>query len=151
MKTLLRVVSLGAVVAIMFASQGCSSGGGNTATAVSKSLYSGLGGASGVTQLANQFGANIASNPTLNAILDAAVIGDVKTGLTNDIMTASKMTPPSATTLESALADKNIGSDGLAALSNCLTEAGKSMKLDSATMSSLSGLLKPLSNSILGM
>jgi hypothetical protein len=134
----------------LFASQGCSSGGGNTA-AVSTSLYSSLGGADGVTKLANQFGANIASNPALNSILGAVAIGDAKTGLTNDIMAASKMTPPSATTLESALAGKNIGEDGLASLSNCLTEAGKSMNLDAATMSSLSELLKPLSKSVMGM
>jgi hypothetical protein len=151
MKSLLKIPSLGAVLVLLAGLTGCSSGGGNTATAVNKSLYSGLGGMDGVTKLANQFGANIASNPALNSILDAVAIGEVKTGLTNDIMAASKMTPPSATTLESALAGKNIGAEGLAALSNSLTEAGKSMSLDASTMSALSDLLKPLSKSVLGM
>ena len=145
MKSLLKITSLGAVLVLLAGLTGCSSGGGNTATAVNKSLYSSLGGMDGVTKLANQFGANIASNPALNSMLDAVAIGEVKTGLTNDIMSASKMTPPSATTLESALAGKNIGAEGLAALSNSLTEAGKSMSLDATTMSALSGLLKPLS------
>jgi hypothetical protein len=55
------------------------------------------------------------------------------------------MQPSSATTIASALAGKNLGADGFAAISNSLTEAGKSMNLDAATMSSLSGLLQPLS------
>jgi hypothetical protein len=145
-------------IGVMFTSlMGCSSGGGNTVTrgstavAVGKTLYSSIGGADGVTQLANQFGANISSNPALNSILDGAAIGDVQSGLTNDIMSASNMPPSSSTTLESALAGKNIGAEGLAALSNSLTEAGESMSLDASTMSSLSELLKPLSRSVLGM
>jgi truncated hemoglobin YjbI len=143
MKSILKFASLFGVAVLLASLVGCSSGGGTAE--VGKSLYAQLGRADGVAKLANQFGANIASNPTLNAILDAVAIGDVKTGLTNDIIKASAMTPPSSTTLESALAGKNIGSAGLAALSNCLTEAGKSMNLDAATISSLSGLLKPLS------
>ena len=144
MKSMRNFASLFGVAVLLASLIGCSSGGG---AAEVKSLYSQLGRANGVAKLANQFGANIESNPTLNAVLDAAVIGDVKTGLTNDIIKASAMTPPNTTTLESALAGKNIGSDGLAALSSCLTEAGKSMNLDSSTMSSLSALLKPLSKS----
>ena len=144
MKSMRNFASLFGVAVLLASLAACSSGGG---AAEVKSLYSQLGRADGVAKLANQFGANIESNPTLNAVLDAAVIGDVKTGLTNDIIKASAMTPPNTTTLESALAGKNIGSDGLAALSNCLTEAGKSMNLDSSTMSSLSALLKPLSKS----
>ena len=164
MRTLLKGTSLFAVIVLLAGLVGCSSGGGtteaasgttagagSTAAAVGKTLYTQLGGAAGVTQLANQFGANIASNPTINSILDAVAIGDVKTGLTNDIMTASGMKPSSATTIASALEGKNLGADGLAAVSNSLTEAGKSMNLDAATMSSLSELLKPLSKSVLGM
>ena len=151
MKLLLKVVPLSAVVAMMVSLLGCSSGGGNTATAIGQTLYAQLGRADGVTKLANQFGANIASNPALNSILDAVAIGDIKTGLTNDIIKASGMTAPSGTTLESALAGKNIGAEGLAALSSSLTEAGKSMNLDASTMSSLTGLLKPLSKSVVGM
>jgi hypothetical protein len=40
-----------------------------------------------VAKLADQFGAH-RSNPTLNGVLDAAAIGDVGTGLTNDITRA---------------------------------------------------------------
>jgi hypothetical protein len=147
MKLLLKVVPLSAAVAMMVSLLGCSSGGGNTSTvtAAGKTLYAQLGRADGIAKLADQFGANIASNPALNSILDAAAIGDIKTGLTNDIIKASGMNPPNSMTLESALAGKNIGAEGLAALSNSLTEAGKSMSLDASTMSSLSDLLKPLS------
>lgn len=142
MKSLLRIGAVSAIVVMVAALAGCSSGGG---AAEVKSLYASLGRADGVAKLANQFGANIASNPTLNSILDAAMIEDVKTGLTNDIIKASAMTPPNNITMESALAGKNLGGDGLAALSSCLTDAGDSMSLDSTTMASLSALLKPLS------
>ncbi len=153
MKALFKIVPLCVVVVALVAMLGCSSGGGNTATAtaVGKTLYQSLGGANGVTQLANMFGANIASNATLNSLVDAAVIGNLKTGLTNDIMKASNMAPSSNMTMESALAGKNIGAEGLAALSSSLTDAGKSMNLDPTTLSSLSGLIKPLSKSVLGM
>lgn len=143
MKSILKGVALMTAVLSLCALIGCSSGGGAAETG--KSLYAQLGRADGVAKLAEQFGANIASNPTLNSILDAVAIGDVKTGLTNDIIKASDMTPPSSITLESALAGKNLGAEGLSALSSSLTEAGKSMSLNSATMSSLSALLKPLS------
>lgn len=146
MKTLLKAVPLLAIVAMMVSLLGCSSGGG--ASEVGPSLYAQLGRADGVAKLADQFGANIASNPTLNSILDAAAIGDIKTGLTNDIIKASGMNPPNSITLESALAGKNIGAEGLAALSNSLTDAGKSMSLDASTMSALSELLKPLSKTV---
>jgi hypothetical protein len=149
MKPLRKAFPVLAIVALLTGLIGCSSGGG--ATAVGKTLYQQLGGADGVTRLANQFGANIKSNPTLNALLDAVAIGNMQSGLTNDIMTASGMKPASATTLESALAGKNLGADGLNAVSNSLTEAGKALNLDASTMSSLSGLLKPLSKSVLGM
>ncbi len=138
-----RIGAVSAIVVMLATLAACSSGGGAAETG--KTLYASLGRADGVTKLANQFGANIASNPTLNSILDAAVIGDIKTGLTNDIIKASGMMPPNKTTLQSALAGKNLGSEGLAALSSCLTDAGDSMSLDAATMASVSALLKPLS------
>jgi hypothetical protein len=129
---------------------GCSSGGGNTATATDMPLYRQLGRADGAAKLADLFGANIASNPLLNSTLDATTIESVKTGLTNDIIKVSGMTPPSSTTLESALAGKNLGEEGLTALSSCLTAAGTSMNLGAATIESLSALLKPLSKSVSG-
>jgi hypothetical protein len=144
MRTLRRIIPLSAAVLLLAGLIGCSSGGG--ATEVSKSIYQQLGGADGVTRLANQFGANIASNPTLNQMLDAVAIGNVKTGFTNDVMKASGLTPSSATTMASALAGKGLDATGINALSNSLKEAGASLGLDSATMNSLaSTVIQPLS------
>jgi hypothetical protein len=149
MRTLRRIIPLGAVALLLAGLIGCSSGGG--ATEVGKTLYSQLGGADGVTKLANQFGANIASNPTLNSMLDATVIGNVKTGFTNDVMKASGLTPSSATTMASALAGKGLDATGINALGNSLKEAGASVGLNSATMNSLtSAVISPLSKSLLG-
>jgi ABC-type glycerol-3-phosphate transport system substrate-binding protein len=166
MKSVLNTLALCAVVVSLAGLAACSSGGGATeasqATAspsteaakpveVTQTLYQQLGGATGVTQLANQFGANIESNPALNTVIDATVIGEVKTGLANDVMSASGMTPTSPTTIATALAGKNLSAEGLTALSNSLTDAGRSMNLEPATMNSLTGLLKPLSKSLTGM
>jgi len=145
MKSLLRIGAVSAIIVMLAVLAGCSSGGGTAE--MGKTLYASLGRADGVAKLANQFGANIAANPMLNSMLDAAVIGDIKTGLTNDIIKVSGMTPPNKITMESALAGKNLGSEGFDALSSCLTDAGDSMSLDSTTMDSLSALLKPLSKS----
>ena len=150
MKSILRISATVAIVVMLAALTGCSSSGGasqsagSSAVAMGKTLYQQLGGANGVTQLANQFGANIKSNPTLNTIIDAVAIGNIQTGLTNDIMKASNMTPSNSTTLQSALAGKDLGAAEMGALSSALTDAGKSMSLDATTIASLSSLLKPL-------
>ncbi len=147
MKSILKMLPVLAVAMLLAGLVGCSSGGG--ATEVGKSLYSQLGGADGVTKLANQFGANIASNATINSMLDAAAIGDVKTGLTNDIMKVSGMTPPSATTLTSALQGKGLDATGVDALSNSLKEAGAAQGLNSGIMSALSSqVMGPLKKNL---
>jgi hypothetical protein len=135
MKTVFRTASLLCAVVVLAGLLGCSSGGG--VPEVGKTLYSQLGGADGVTKLANQFGANIASNPTLNSLLDAAAIGNVQSGLKNDVMTLSGMTPPDATTLTSALQGKGLTSSSVDALTNSLKEAGAASGLDATLMSTL--------------
>ncbi len=154
MKTLLRPISLFAVLGLVALAASCSSNGGatNTATAVGKSMYQQLGGADGVTKLANQFGANIQSNPTLNSIIDAVALGDIKTGLTNDIMKASGMQPSSATTLASALSGKSLDATAVNALSNSLKEAGASLGLDPTLTSTIaSTVVEPAARSAAGM
>jgi hypothetical protein len=148
MRTRLGIITLGAVVLSLVGLIGCSSSGGATEV---KGLYLQLGGADGVTRLANQFGANIASNPTLNQMLDAVAIGNVKTGFTNDVITASGMTPTSATTMASALAGKGLDASGFNALSNSLKEAGASLGLDPSLMNSVaSKVIQPLSKNKMG-
>src|SRR5262245_37141132 len=60
-------------------------------------LFNQLGGLQGVTQLASQFGVNLAANPAVAKFLDAASITQAKNGLVNDIAKASGMAPPNGT------------------------------------------------------
>jgi len=148
MKTTLRFIALFATVAMLAVSLGCSNSGG--AKEVGSTLYQQVGGADGCTKLANQFGANIAANPALNQVIDATVISALQSGLTNDIMRASNMQPASSGSLESALEGKTLDSNAVAGLSNALTEAGTALNLGKDTMSSLTGLLKPVAKSAVG-
>ena len=149
MKTTLRFIALFATVAMLAASVGCSNSGG--AKAVGSTLYQQVGGADGCSKLANQFGANIKSNPALNSVIDATVVTALQSGLTNDIMRASNMAPASDASLENALKGQTLDANAVAGLSNALTEAGTALNLGKDTVSSLTGLLKPAAKSALGM
>jgi len=149
MKTTLRLIALCATVAVLAVSLGCSSSGG--AKAVGSTLYSQVGGADGCEKLANQFGANIQANPALNSVIDAGVVTALQSGLTNDIMRASGMKPSSDMSLEDAVEGQKLDANGVAGISNALTQAGAQLKLPKETMSSLTPLLKPMSKSLLGM
>ncbi len=161
MTTLRRAISLYLVVGLFLVAVGCSSTGGTDeaasgatggAAATAQSLYQQLGGADGVTRLANQFGANIAANPTLNMVLDAVAIGDVQTGFTNDLMQASGMTPSSTTTMASALAGKGLSEGHVTALSNSLRDAGASLGMNPTTMSTVaSTIVEPAARSAAGL
>jgi hypothetical protein len=84
-------------------------------------------------------------------VLDVAVITALQTGLTNDIMRASNMDAPSGESLEGALKGQTLDPNAMAGISNSLTEAAASLNLSQDTISSLTGLLKPMSKSALGM
>jgi hypothetical protein len=147
MKSALRVIALFATVATLAASLGCSNSGG--AGEVAKTLYQKLGDEPGVARLASLFGANLAASPDLATKLDAPTISTAETGLTNDIMKASAMSPKDGTTLESALKDKGLDSNGIADVNNAIIKAGKTLKVDRHTMNSLEALIKPLGRSVL--
>lgn len=158
MKSILKAVALMTTVLSLCALIGCSWGGGAAETAgssavpVVQTLYAQLGGADGVTMLANQFGTNIAVNPSLNSMLDVTAIADIRSGLINDIMRVSGMAPANAITLESALTNKGLDANGLTALSNSLAEAGRSLGLDAVVMNWLnSSVMAPVSKSVFGM
>ena len=149
MKSICKFASLFGIAVLLAGLVGCSSGGG--AAEVGKSLYAQLGRADGVAKLANQFGVNIASNPALNSILDAPAIGNVQTGLTNDIIKVSGMTPPNGTTLASALQGKGLDKNGFDALSKCLTDAGTAQGLDSAVVGTLTSKVMGPAKKSLGL
>jgi len=113
-------------------------------------LYQQVGGADGCSKLANQFGANIKSNPALNQIIDATVVAALQSGLTNDIMRASNMQPASDASLEGALRGQTLDANAVEGLSNALTEAGTALNLGKDTVSSLTGLFKPAARSAVG-
>ena len=146
MKTLLRAISLHALVVLVVVLAGCASNGGTSNTAeMGQTLYQQLGGADGVTRLANQFGANIASNPTLNMILDSITIGNIQTGFTNDVMRSSGMTPVSETSMASALEGKHLDATALTALSNSLKEAGASLGINPSLVGQVNAtVIQPL-------
>ena len=152
MKALLRAIPL--FTLCLLAVLGCSSNDNapSTAAAVGSSLYQQLGGADGVTKLANQFGANIASNPTLNQILDTVAIGAIQNGFTNDVMKASGMSPGTTETLAGALSGKGLNESHVTALSNSLREAGASLGLNPSIMSTVaSTVVEPAARSAAGM
>ena len=148
MKTTLRLIALFATVAVLAVSLGCSNSGG--AKAVGATLYQQVGGADGCEKLASQFGANIKANPAINSVIDTGVITALQSGLTNDIMRASNMSPTSGASLESALKGQKLDANAVAGLSNALTEAGTALNLGKDTVGSLTGLLKPATK-MLGM
>lgn len=153
MKSLLRAIPLFTLCLLAFLG-GCSSNDNapSTAAAVGASMYQQLGGADGVTKLANQFGANIASNPQLNQILDAVAIGAIQSGFTNDVMKASGMAPSTTETLAGALSGKGLNTSHVTALSNSLREAGASLGLNPTLMSNLaSTVIEPAARSAAGM
>ena len=149
MKSLTRLACLILSVSLVASLWSCSNSGG--AKEIGSTLYQQVGGSSGLTSLANQFGANISANPQLTSMLDAVAISALKSGLTNDVMKASGMTPNGSETLAGALQGKSLDASSFNSLSNALTEAGSSVGLDSGTVSSLTALLKPAAASIPGL
>lgn len=149
MKSLTRFACLIISVALVAGLWSCSNSGG--AKEVGSTLYQQVGGSSGLTTLANQFGANISANPALTSVIDAVTLSALKSGLTNDVMKASGMEPNGTETMAGALQGKSLDASSFNALSNALAEAGSATGLDSGTISSLTALLKPVGESMLGL
>ena len=76
------------------------------------SLYQSLGGSSGVTALASQFGTNLSANPLITQALSAADIATAKDGLYNSIAKlAGQATTGNGADLLTALSGKKL--DGI--------------------------------------
>src|SRR5262245_37160322 len=163
MKALGRVVSAGLLTLLMVASvSGCSKSAKNAMTesgsaaaastgssmaAAGMSLFQQLGGMSGVTKLAEAFGANIAANPILSKVLDAATIGQTKLGLVNEIAKASGMTAPNpGVDLLTTLSGKGLDASGVSALTNALSDAADKVHLKGPEKTAVMGLPTPITN-----
>jgi len=125
--------------------------GASSMAATGMNLMSQLGGMSGVTQLADAFGVNLAANPITSKILDAATITQTKLGLVNEIAKASGMAAPNpGADLVSTLSGKGIDAAGASAMTAALSSAADSMHLNSTAKSSLVGMFTPIVNSLIG-
>ena len=134
-------------------SKSMSSAAGAAPSAVNPaaSLLTSLGGMNGVQQLANVFGANLASNPAVTKYLDAAGIEGAKGGLMNSILSASGQAVPSGSqNLLSALSGKGLDAAAVNGVSDALSAAGKTQNLGAAEQSALASLMTPVTQSLLG-
>jgi truncated hemoglobin YjbI len=121
------------------------------ATAAGQSLLGQLGGMSGVSKLAEAFSGNMTKDPVLSKLLDPATITQTSNGLVNSIATMSGQKPPHGSDdMLKALSGKNLGADGVNALTGALSSAADQMKVVEPTKSALMAVLTPVTNSLLG-
>lgn len=121
-------------------------------TAEGQSLYQQLGGAEGVTRLADQWGFSIARHSELNQIFDSAATAAVQAGFTHDVMGASGVAPRTTPTLESAFTGRGLTDMHVAALSATLREAGALLGLNPTLMSTVaSTIVEPAARTAMGM
>ena len=126
-------------------------GAASSAMSAGASLVNQLGGMSTVTQLADAFGVNIAGNPQLSKLFDAAAITQVKDGLVNEVAKASGMTAPKGpVSLLSALSGKGLDATGVDALTSALSSAGDTIHLGSTQKAAVMALVSPILNQALG-
>jgi len=115
------------------------------------SLYSSLGGAAGVTQLANAFGVDLANNSVVSALLGASGIEAAKTGLSNSIAKAANMAVPAGSPdLLGALSGKGLDASAVQGVASSLMNAAKSQGLKPDQMAALTSLWEPIGKSLLG-
>ncbi|HEU4928581.1 MAG TPA: hypothetical protein VFU38_02025 [Candidatus Krumholzibacteria bacterium] len=133
MKTLLKIVSLGAMVALL----ACSANRDNDNDDLDQTLYQKVGGAEGMLRLANQFAITVQNNPTLDDELDDDDVNDLKQGLANDILRASGMTATSSESVSNVLDDEGLDANEVSALRTSLREAAAAVGLNSSTINSL--------------
>jgi hypothetical protein len=135
------------------AAEHSTSGGPPAAAAMQAgaSLMNQLGGMSGVTQLADAFGANLSGNPLLSQVLDATAVSQTKMGLVNEIAKASGVAPPNpGADMFSTLSSKSLNADQVGAVTSALSSAADQVHLAGAQKSAVMGLLTPITNKLLG-
>ena len=134
-------------------SLGCSSKSvatGASAVTSASSLWSSLGGSTGVTSLANAFGQKISINPAVTKFLDSAAIDGAKNGLMNSIAAAAGQAMPAGSTdLLGALQGKGLDAMAVKGVGDGLTAAAKDMNLKSDQIAALGTLMAPVSKALL--
>lgn len=130
---------------------GAAASAGSSMMQAGASLMQQLGGLSGVAQLADAFGANIAANPVLSKLLDAAAITQTKQGLVNEVAKASNMAPPNpGVDLLTTLSGKGLDATATSELTSALSSAADQVHLGAAQKSAVLALLAPITNSLAG-
>lgn len=129
----------------------------SSAMAIPESLTSGpsllnqIGGMSGVTQLTDAFGVNIAADPGLSQHFDAASITQIKAGLVSAVANAgSEASPDGGAELKSALSGKVPDVATASALTSALSAAADQIHLGAAQKSALLALFTPIVNPLVG-
>jgi len=132
------------------------SGAASAASGASGAMHAGLslmnqlGGITGVTKLADAFGANISANPILSKVLDAAAITQTKNGLVNEIAKVSGMAAPNpGADMLGALTGKGLDAQGVNELTGALSSAADQVKVGGPQKSALMALLTPITNTLL--
>jgi hypothetical protein len=121
-----------------------------TATTGAAGLYQSLGGSSGVTSLASQFGANLNANPMITQALSAADILTAKDGLYNSIAKlAGQATIGNGADLLAALSGKNLNTDTVAGVGKALTDAANTQGLNPDQLAALTSIWEPVGKSVM--
>lgn len=129
---------------------GGSSSAPMAAAAGAASLYKSLGGSSGVTALASQFGANLKANAVVSQALSAADILTAQNGLYNSIAKAGgEATTGNGTDLMGALTGKGLNSAAIAGVGKSLTDAATSQGLKPDQLAALTSVWEPIGKSLL--
>jgi len=114
------------------------------------SLYQSLGGSSGVTALASQFGTNLSANPIVTQALSAADIVTAKDGLYNSIAKlAGQATTGSGTDLLGALSGKSLNPAAITGIGKALNDAAGSKGLKPEQMAALTSVWEPVGKSLM--
>jgi len=114
------------------------------------SLYQSLGGSSGVTALASQFGANLSANAAVAQALSAADIVTAKDGLYNSIAKlAGQATTGSGADLMGALSGKKLDPASITGIGKALSDAAGSKGLKPDQLAALTSIWEPVGKSLM--
>src|SRR5262245_15973375 len=142
--------SLGCASSKEMTSAGSSASSMAAAATGAASLYQSLGGSSGVTALAGQFGANLSANPVVTQALSAADIVTAKDGLYNSIAkVAGQATTGGGADLMGALSGKSLTPAAVGGVGKALSDAASSKGLKPDQMAALTSLWEPIGKSLM--
>lgn len=114
------------------------------------SIFSQLGGMSGVQALSNSFGAKMGVNANITKFLDVGAIDAVEGGLTNTLATLGGQTVPAGSSnLLGTLSGKGLDKTAMEGMSTALAEAGKEKNLEKDQVSALESMMSSISSQLL--